>query len=101
MSPQRLTHYRDNWYPDAYDQARRALRSFSVDRILKARVLGRPAVDIADARLDAHFATAYGIFAGRPKHKALLHCPDVTVISPAELRDKAKQCLEESLRNYG
>ena len=72
VSPQRLTHYRDNWYLDAWDHGCRALRSFSVDRILTARVLGQAAVDIPDARLDGHFATAYGIFAGKPKHKALL-----------------------------
>jgi predicted DNA-binding transcriptional regulator YafY len=29
-------------------------------------------VDIPDARLDGHFASAYGIFAGIPKHRALL-----------------------------
>ena len=28
-----LTHYRDNWYLDAWDHDREALRSFSVDRI--------------------------------------------------------------------
>ena len=38
VSPQRLTHYRDNWYLDAYDHEREALRSFSVDRIQHARV---------------------------------------------------------------
>lgn len=72
VSPQRLTHYRDNWYLDAWDHGRRALRSFSVDRVLMARVLGQAAVDIPDARLDEHFAAAYGIFAGKPQHKALL-----------------------------
>lgn len=78
VSPQRLTHYRDNWYLDAWDHGRRALRSFSVDRILTARVLGQAAVDIPDARLDGHFATAYGIFAGKPKHWALLRFSGVS-----------------------
>ncbi|MCA0395231.1 MAG: WYL domain-containing protein, partial [Proteobacteria bacterium] len=32
VSPQRITHYRDNWYLDAWDHEREALRSFSVDR---------------------------------------------------------------------
>lgn len=72
VSPQRLTHYRDNWYLDAWDHGRGELRSFSVDRILMARALEQAAVDITDARLDGHFASAYGIFAGKPKHKALL-----------------------------
>src|SRR6185437_13497650 len=33
VSPQRLTHYRDNWYLDVWDHDREALRSFAVDRI--------------------------------------------------------------------
>ncbi|HEX2083888.1 MAG TPA: WYL domain-containing protein, partial [Xanthomonadaceae bacterium] len=37
VSPQRVTHYRDNWYLDAWDHDREALRSFSVDRIAGAR----------------------------------------------------------------
>jgi predicted DNA-binding transcriptional regulator YafY len=42
VSPQRLTHYRDNWYLDAWDHDREALRSFSVDRIQHARVRDEP-----------------------------------------------------------
>ena len=72
VSPQRLAHYRDNWYLDAFDHGRRALRSFSVDRIRAARVLAAAAVGVPDARLDRHFASAYGIFAGRPRHLAVL-----------------------------
>jgi proteasome accessory factor C len=72
VSPQRLTHYRDNWYLDAWCHSARALRSFSVDRIRAAHVLGEPAREIPDAELDRHFATAYGIFAGEPKAVAVL-----------------------------
>ena len=35
VSPQRLTHYRDNWYLDVWDHDREALRSFAVDRIVE------------------------------------------------------------------
>ena len=38
VSPQRLTHYRENWYLDCWDHEREALRSFSVDRIQNAKV---------------------------------------------------------------
>jgi predicted DNA-binding transcriptional regulator YafY len=72
ISPQRIIHYRDNWYLDAWDHAKKALRSFSVDRILQARMLHEPARDIPDNKLNAHFASAYGIFAGKPKQKAVL-----------------------------
>ncbi|HEX5756175.1 MAG TPA: YafY family protein [Arenimonas sp.] len=67
VSPQRLTHYRDNWYLDAYDHDREALRSFSVDRISHVRLHEEPARDIADGELDQHLASSYGIFSGTPK----------------------------------
>lgn len=72
VSPQRLVHYRDNWYVDAWDHAKRALRVFSIDRIRKSEMLDKPAKDISDTRLNAHFASAYGIFAGRPRRTAVL-----------------------------
>lgn len=72
VSPQRLVHYRDNWYLDAWCHTRGALRSFALDRIRAARMTDAAAGDLADADLDAHFAGAYGIFAGRPQHTAVL-----------------------------
>jgi predicted DNA-binding transcriptional regulator YafY len=67
VSPQRITHYRDNWYLDAWDQEREALRSFSVDRISNARMLDADARDIEEATLDEHLSGSYGIFSGAPK----------------------------------
>ena len=52
MSPQRITHYRDNWYLDAWDHDREALRSFAVDRITQARLLDEAARDLDEAVLD-------------------------------------------------
>jgi len=72
VSPQRLTHYRDAWYLDAWDHRRRALRSFSVDRIGQAIELDEPAEDVPEAKLDEHFASAYGIFAGKADKTAIL-----------------------------
>ena len=72
VSPQRLVHYRDNWYLDAWCHTRRGLRSFSLDRIRKAAGTGAAAVDIDDKRLDRHFSGAYGIFSGVPGNTALL-----------------------------
>ena len=67
VSPQRITHYRDNWYLDAWDHGREALRSFAVDRIHKARVIDQAARDIDDSELDAQLGAGYGIFSGAPK----------------------------------
>ncbi|MBI5185597.1 MAG: WYL domain-containing protein [Nitrospinae bacterium] len=72
ISPQRLVHYRDNWYLDAWCHLRKDLRSFSVDRIVRAVISGKKAKEIPDARLDAHFAGSYGIFAGKPRGTARL-----------------------------
>lgn len=65
VSPQRLIHYRDNWYLDAWCHLRRALRSFSVDAIRTVRVLDKDAIEIADTELDEVLGAGYGIFAGR------------------------------------
>lgn len=72
VSPQRLVHYRDNWYLDAWDHGKRALRTFALDRILDASLAEGRVREIADARLDRHFAESYGIFAGRPRRTAVL-----------------------------
>lgn len=72
VSPQRLVHYRDNWYLDAWCHWRKALRSFSIDAIQRVAAIKLRARDIAEKTLDAHYAGAYGIFAGKPKAKAVL-----------------------------
>jgi predicted DNA-binding transcriptional regulator YafY len=64
ISPQRLIHYRDNWYVDAWCHLRDDLRSFAVDAIREARLLDKRAKDIPAAQLDKHLGSGYGIFAG-------------------------------------
>ena len=65
VSPQRLIHYRDNWYLDAWCHLRRGLRSFSVDAMREVRVVEKPAVDVNDTELDEVLGAGYGIFAGK------------------------------------
>ena len=72
VSPQRLVHYRDNWYLDAWCHQRNALRSFSVDRVLEAREGSEPARDVPEAELEEHYASAYGIFGGKANWTAVL-----------------------------
>ncbi len=64
ISPQRLVYYRGNWYLDAWCHLRKDLRSFSVDRLYPVSMLDEQAQEISDDVLDAHYAQAYGIFAG-------------------------------------
>jgi predicted DNA-binding transcriptional regulator YafY len=64
ISPQRLVHYRDNWYLDAWCHLREGLRSFAVDAIERAEILDRRARNVAAKRLDAILGSGYGIFSG-------------------------------------
>jgi proteasome accessory factor C len=72
VSPQRLTHYREAWYLDAWDEESNELRTFSLDRIRRAKVLEGTALDLPDADLDRHYASAYGIFGGKADKVAVL-----------------------------
>ena len=72
VSPQRLTHYREVWYLDAWDEESNELRTFSLDRVRRAKVLEDVAIDLPDAELDGHYASAYGIFGGKADKIAVL-----------------------------
>jgi predicted DNA-binding transcriptional regulator YafY len=72
VSPQRLTHYREGWYLDAWDESRNELRTFSVDRIIRPAILNERADDVPEDKLDEHYASAYGIFGGRADKIAVL-----------------------------
>jgi proteasome accessory factor C len=72
VSPQRLTHYREAWYLDAWDEESNELRTFSIDRIRRPAMQKEAALDLTDAELDAHFASAFGIFGGKADKEAVL-----------------------------
>jgi len=72
VSPQRLVHYRDNWYLDAFDHGADGLRTFAVERMHDAQLLAARAQDIEDSALDQELAGGYGIFAGAPTSTAVL-----------------------------
>lgn len=72
VSPQQVTHYRDNWYLEAWCHDRKALRSFALERIRNARVSRLAAREITESRMNDHFNSAYGIFGGQPTDTARL-----------------------------
>jgi len=72
ISPQRLVHYRDNWYLDGWCHLRDGLRSFSVDAIRRVEILERRAKRVAEKTLDEVLASAYGIFSGKADKRAVL-----------------------------
>ncbi|NKB15852.1 MAG: WYL domain-containing protein, partial [Sphingomonadales bacterium] len=65
ISPQRLVHYRENWYCDAWCHLRQDVRSFAVDAIQSAQLLDQKAKSVPDRELDEVLAAGYGIFSGR------------------------------------
>ena len=73
VSPQRLAHYRDNWYLDAWCHMRKSLRSFAVDVIDRADLIeDQDAEEGSDAELERVLGNGYGIFAGESTQTALL-----------------------------
>jgi predicted DNA-binding transcriptional regulator YafY len=72
ISPQRLIHYRDNWYLDAWCHMRDGLRGFSLDGIRAITTVGKKAIEVPIKSLDQFLAASYGIFAGESKHTARL-----------------------------
>jgi predicted DNA-binding transcriptional regulator YafY len=72
VSPQRLVHYRYNWYLDAWCHVRKDLRTFAVDAIRAARVDEAPAREVDDAELDRVLGAGYGIFSGAKTETAVL-----------------------------
>ena len=73
VSPQRLVHYRDNWYLDAWCHKRQALRTFGLDAIEAAAVVPDKEVkEIGEDTLERHYASGYGIFAGTATQEAVL-----------------------------
>jgi predicted DNA-binding transcriptional regulator YafY len=72
LSPQRLVHYRDNWYLDAWCHLREDLRTFALDSIVSVKTLDKPAKAIGNSELNEHYSSAYGIFSGKAGSKAVL-----------------------------
>ncbi|MCF6238984.1 MAG: transcriptional regulator [Candidatus Marinimicrobia bacterium] len=73
VSPQRLTHYRDNWYLDAWCHSRGALRTFSLHNIEQISVTADAAIEIPEQQLEEHLESAFGIFSGKADKTAILH----------------------------
>jgi len=65
VSPQRLVHYRDNWYLDTWCHHAGDVRSFAIDAIRAAELLDDKAKEIPAAELDEILKAGYGIFAGK------------------------------------
>jgi predicted DNA-binding transcriptional regulator YafY len=65
ISPQKLVHYRDNWYVDTWCHLRGGVRSFAIDAIEQAQVLDKPAKELDPPSLKKNMNGGYGIFGGQ------------------------------------
>ena len=73
VSPQRLVHYRNTWYLDAWCHRVDALRRFALDAVQQAQVLDTKAKDVPMKRVRAEMDAGYGIYAaGRQRWAVLL-----------------------------
>ncbi len=71
-SPQRLVYYRDQRYLDCWDEDRRGLRTFALDRMSSAEVLPAAARDVPAEDLIEVFGAGYGLFSGPVRGQARL-----------------------------
>jgi proteasome accessory factor C len=72
ISPQRLVHYRDNWYVDAWCHKSDGLRTFALDCVQAAHLLTTGAQEVEEERLNLELSGSYGIFSGAPTATAVL-----------------------------
>lgn len=73
LSPQKLMHYRDNWYLVAYCHYRNQLRTFAVDKISNVQALSSACLAVDQQYLDTYLTASYGIFSGLAQYTAILN----------------------------
>ncbi|WP_298834774.1 YafY family protein [uncultured Piscinibacter sp.] len=72
VSPQRLIHYRNTWYLDAWCHTRGRLLRFALDAIEQATALEAKAKDVSLRQVEAEMDGGYGIYAGAKRQWARL-----------------------------
>jgi len=73
VSPQRLVHYKNTWYLDAWCHTREKLLRFALDAMQQASVLDSRAKDVAMKQVEAEMDAGYGIYAGGTRQWATLY----------------------------
>ena len=72
VSPQRLVHYKNTWYLDAWCHSREKLLRFALDAVQQASVGGQRAKDLPMRQVQAEMDAGYGIYAGGTRQLAQL-----------------------------
>jgi len=73
ISPQRIVHYKDNWYLDSFCHLKNDLRTFSIDGISRVKQCHKAAKIIDPKAIDKATQSSYGIFSGQAHQTAILH----------------------------
>ncbi len=72
VSPQRLVHYRNTWYLDAWCHRADGLRRFALDAMQDAQVLQQACKPVALRTVQTQMDAGYGIYAGGTRQWAVL-----------------------------
>ncbi|WP_198314470.1 WYL domain-containing protein [Chitinibacter sp. GC72] len=72
VSPQRLTHYRNAWYLEAWCHLRNAIRSFALDSFEEVSLTQELALDVSEDELHQALEGGYGIFSSSERQWARL-----------------------------
>ncbi len=72
VSPQRLVHYKNTWYLDAWCHTRERLLRFALDAVEQAEGLEAKAKEVPLKQVEAEMDGGYGIYAGAKRHWATL-----------------------------
>lgn len=72
VSPQRLVHYRNTWYLDAWCHTREKLLRFALDAIEQAVALETKAKEVPLKQVESEMDGGYGIYAGAKRRWATL-----------------------------
>lgn len=72
VSPQRLIHYRGNWYLAVWCHTRNAPRALALERMSEVVSLDEGCIELAEEELRDWFTASFGIFTGRPEQEAVL-----------------------------
>ena len=80
VSPQRLIHYKENWYLIAWCHKVDGLRMFALDAIEDARLLDKAARNVTKTQIDEMIGRDFGIYSGSERQWAKL------LFSPVQAR---------------
>jgi predicted DNA-binding transcriptional regulator YafY len=72
VSPQRLLHYRENWYLLAWCHRAEGLRLFALDAVREVSQRNEAARRVGKAALNTAVGDGFGIFGGATRQRALL-----------------------------